>query len=390
MATCYICGGWKEDGLSICPACKRNQDLIDEQESIASNQQRQAEEHEAEMRSIAEEQTAEQERIANESHLNEIKRKLLEITVEGVSDPKTAAKKALVIMRSSDFVGNVGWFWPSIARNDFLKNTYLSDLFCEVDEVTDAADFFDPMDGDVYLDALDWIDSNQTLIPNGSIVANKLAEYEEIQTKREIEKEKQEEKDRKIAEEKQSSAKLKEIKKKATRGALGLVASGLFIVSAIPVAWSIISKWIQAWNHGGNPKDWSVMLSVAGSSPLSSGVAVWTALILYLLGLLLGVKAVWKGVDERNEDNKTMHQLFAFVGAVILTVYFWNQFTDSRYHVAMVAACLIIPFVPLVRIALASLGGSISLAYVMVIPAWIVGWIAGTLTGWFTKSHPVQ
>lgn len=170
-----------------------------------------------------------------------------------------------------------------------------------------------------------------------------------------------------------------------------LVFSVIFVVSAAPFAWHILSLWIAAWKTGaGNPKDWSMILASAGSSQLSSGVAVWTGITLYVIGLIGALKVTWRRFDERNEDNKTFHQLFAFVGSVILTVQFWGQVSDSRFHIAMVAACVILPFIPFVRICLASLGGGMAMAYVLIVPAWVLGWTAGSITGWFSTSHPVQ
>lgn len=383
MATCSKCGGWMEDGLTLCPACKRNQDLIDEQESITADQQNQAEEHEAEMRRIAEEQTAEQERIANESHLNEIKRKLLEIAVEGVSAPRSAAKKALVLMESPDFEGNVECFWPSVSSNSFLQDTYLTHLLSTVEESTDAEAFFDPMEASVYNDAVAWVNARGELLNNRALVSEKIDQYSETLRQREVEQRKNE-----AAE--QSAQHLRELKRKASRGTLGLFASALFIISALPIAWHTVSLWMGAWNHGGNPKDWSVRLASAGTSSIGSTVAVWTGIALYVIGLITAIKATWGGIDESNEDNKSVHQLFAFVGSVILTVHFWGQVTDSRFHVAMVAACVILPFIPFVRICLASLGGGMAMAYVLIVPAWVVGWTSGSITGWFSTSHPVQ
>lgn len=164
----------------------------------------------------------------------------------------------------------------------------------------------------------------------------------------------------------------------------------IFTVSSLPIARQIISHWISAWNHGGNPTDWSVRLASAGSSAIGSTVAVWTGVALYAIGLICVLKATWGGIDESDDDNKSVHQLFAFVGSVILTVHFWGQVSDSRYHVAMVAACVILPFVPFIRMCVASLGVGIAAAYVLVVPAWILGWTAGSVSGWFSASHPVQ
>lgn len=396
MATCSNCGGWKDDGYYLCPACKRNQDLIDEQESIAADQQNQAEEHEAEMRRIAEEQTAEQERIANESHLNEIKRKLMEIAVEGVSEPRTAAKKALVLMGSPDFESNVDWFWPSVSTNSFLKDTYLTHLLSTVNESTDAACFFDAMDawvtpaGSVFSEAVEWLNDDRKALKNRPIISEKLNEYSEVLRQREQEQTEREEEEKKQEASNQATENLKNLKRKAARGTLGLIASAIFMFSSLPIAWSIIAFWFSAWKHGGNSKEWSVILASAGSSSIGSSVAVWTAISLYGIGMLVGIRRSFKGTDETNEDNKNAHILLALVGSIVLTVLLWGRVTDTRQHVAMVAACVILPFIPLIRLCLASIGGGMLMAYLLVVPAWVVGWTAGSITGWFSNSHPVK
>jgi uncharacterized protein YneF (UPF0154 family) len=361
--------------------------MMDHQKDLARQQSQeireQNEEHEEEMRRITEQQTSEQERIATESHLNEIKRKLLEIAVEGVSHPKTASQKAMVIIQSPDFSDNAAWFWPAVSRNEFLKATFVSDLFSTVDENTDPAGFFDPMDNEIYNGVVDWIRKNPSAIPNGAIVLQKIDEFSDILKQRE-----KDQQARDAAE--QSALHLKQIKEKASRDSLGLMAIVLFSCSAIPVAWHVISLWLGALQTRENPKAWSVMLANAGSTPFASQVGVWSAILALLIGLVIGVFATWKGTDESDEDNMTFHVFFAFVGSVFLTVHFWNLVIDSRFHVAMVVACVILPFIPFVRLVLASLGGGMSLVYILVIPSWLIGCVFGSLTGYFTTSHPVQ
>lgn len=74
MGSCYNCGAWMEYG-GTCPSCRRAQD-----QDRKDNQRHR-----------------EQQRILSENaelaHLNEIKRRLLELSIEGVENPDMARKK---------------------------------------------------------------------------------------------------------------------------------------------------------------------------------------------------------------------------------------------------------------------------------------------------------
>ena len=165
----------------------------------------------------------------------------------------------------------------------------------------------------------------------------------------------------------------------------------IFAVSAIPIACGIISHWVSAWNAAGlNPKDWSVMLASAGALPFTKVLALGIAILVYVFGMILGIQAVWQSIDQTDDDSQSLHSFLAFVGAVGLTVHFWTQASDSRMHVAMVAGCVIAPFVPLVRGSMASIASGVLLAYIMVVPGWFCGWTAGSVAGWCFQSHPTH
>jgi hypothetical protein len=74
----------------------------------------------------------------------------------------------------------------------------------------------------------------------------------------------------------------------------------------------------------------------------------------------------------------------------MVTINLWEQVTDPLIHVAMLAACLILPFVPLIRPCLGLLAGGMVLAYILVVPMWIVGWTTGSLIGWLTTDRSVR
>ena len=316
MATCYKCNGWCEDGNSICPDCKRAQEMMIRQEELSRRQSLEAQQHEQDMRRIAQEQVDEQERIANESHLNGLKRKLLEVAMEGVSSPKKAAKEALVIMRSPDFTDNVAWFWPTVSKNEFLKETYLADLLSRVDEKTDPEEFFGVMDGSVYPDAYDWAERH-TDSPQGAVLFSKIDEFNDILNKRQNQQEADEKKQAEEASIQQAKNAQKEAAVRMAKSSLSLVASIIFILSALPIAVHVTTLWYNAWSSaGGNPKEWSVMLASAGHSSLAGGVSVWLGLLVYVGGLLVAVKFVKNALYDRDDDDQALYSFIALLGAV--------------------------------------------------------------------------
>jgi hypothetical protein len=453
MATCKKCGGWREDSIFSrdCPACKRNTVFIDHQKQLAQQQrdldeqiarkqtnvlhnlaleqleeqeriaheqmeeqQRIAFEQREEQQRIVNEQIENQERIANESHLNEIKRKLMDVAMTQVSSPKIASSQALVILRSSDVTDNIAWFWPTISSNDFLKYTYLEDIFSEIDENTDAVDFFDAIDSYVYedfhQDVQNWLRSNAD--EKSAIKLSKIDEYDRALHQRDQDEEN--ERQKRLQEQKEEkkrqaaiNAELKAAQYNQDRknSALRHISMAIIIVAVIPIAWHFLSLWISAWNHpvrmsqagvwplildlaGGEitqvGEKCSVILAQAGGSSLSQGLAVWIAVILYLIGLSVGLILAWELIFD---DRELWGMILAPVGAIALTIVFWSEVSSQLIHLIMIVICVICPFIPFIRGGLASLTFGIFLVYFLILPAWIVGWSVGSITGWFYKSH---
>ena len=92
MGKCYQCGGYSEYGL--CPDCKRNDELVNEQRNIAYG--------------VAEEEERAKERLQHDAHIKDVLRKLLDLAVESLENSDLAEKKVKVIMKSAVFANNEG------------------------------------------------------------------------------------------------------------------------------------------------------------------------------------------------------------------------------------------------------------------------------------------
>jgi hypothetical protein len=109
--TCNRCGGLTPSvGYTLCPACRRNDQLLDQQRRVAAQD------------------AAEHRQAQEEAHLNEIKLKLLDLAIAAIEDKESAARKASVLMRSSDFSQNLHFFWRDVSGNEFLFDVYFSDV----------------------------------------------------------------------------------------------------------------------------------------------------------------------------------------------------------------------------------------------------------------------
>jgi len=108
MGQCYQCGGYSEYGL--CPDCKRNEELVNEQRNIAYG--------------VAEEEERAKERLQHDAHIKDVLRKLLDLAVESLENSDLAEKKVKVIMKSAVFANNERDFFPEIKANSFLADCY--------------------------------------------------------------------------------------------------------------------------------------------------------------------------------------------------------------------------------------------------------------------------
>ena len=108
MGKCNQCGGYSEYGL--CPDCKRNDELVNEQRNIAYG--------------VAEEEERAKERLQHDAHIKDVLRKLLDLAVESLENSDLAEKKVKVIMKSAVFANSERDFFPEIKANSFLADCY--------------------------------------------------------------------------------------------------------------------------------------------------------------------------------------------------------------------------------------------------------------------------
>ena len=110
MYRCNKCRGYHESGGGLCPACRRNDELADEQRNIAYD--------------LADAQEQSNARLQHDAHLKNVISKLLDLAIESVEDSNKAEKKVKIIMKSALFTDNEYNFFPEIKANVFLADCY--------------------------------------------------------------------------------------------------------------------------------------------------------------------------------------------------------------------------------------------------------------------------
>jgi hypothetical protein len=367
---------------------KREEQFRREEEERENNERMRAgmaaRAHENELRQIAEEQLAAQEQIAHESHLNEIKSKLLDIAMDGISDPRIAGNKASVLMEAPDFVENLGWFWPTISRNGFLINCYMTAFLSEIDYETDFEELFselaDEIRDSVIEDTVEWARQNHTALSNGAIVINKINEYSKVLAMRAAE----------AAKATAAALERKEARKKKCE-AVGRFSAVICTAGTLSVAWPFISLWVMAWREQGFDPNLSLsawFLAKAGSFSLSSFVAVWTAIACYVAGLISAVKFVWQ--RTKNDLADELDILPAIIACAIFAIKIWALYPNHLVHIVLIVSCVVLLLISFIRSFLSWLGWGIVLGYTFLIPAIIVGWTAGSLSGWLVSAGVID
>jgi TM2 domain-containing membrane protein YozV len=105
---CRQCGSVSE--YTICPDCRRNEELAEEQRNIAF--------------ALADAEEDSKKRLQHDAHVKDVLRKLLDLAVESVEDLGLAEKKVKVIMQSAVFTQNESDFFDEIKANNFLADCY--------------------------------------------------------------------------------------------------------------------------------------------------------------------------------------------------------------------------------------------------------------------------
>jgi len=371
-----------------CPECRRNDELAEEQRSIAFAQ------------------TAEQERIQRqvqeEAHLNEIKRKLLELALESVDDRDGVEKKASILMRSSDFAANLHWFWTDVSGNEFLSNSYystaLGPLVSANSTPEGAVSFFDGLDQRVREGLEPWLEKQTS----DSVYCNKILplhqSYQQVVKRREIEQQRRnEENSRNYAAEQarrdETAAREKTAAEAAESSRKSLVAVGAIISALLWLAGVAVVGFIAA---GG--------LNTITEAPLANAK---TSLAVFILLALIGSKDVFvisRAYLERNSlyggrcslpwstlvcdfvnNPKAWLYWSAACLLLLITAGAWKD-VEGWGRVVMLGSVFALPLVPFVRGSIGSFVLGIAGGLVSLIVASIAGWILSGIFGWIMTS----
>jgi hypothetical protein len=381
---------------------------VEAQQEIARQQveaqQEIARQQAEEQREIAWEQLEEQRQIAEEEELNTTKRKLLEFSIQALSEPEKATAAALIIIRSTTFSDNLYWFWEDLIRNKFLKDIYfkeaLSPLLNDGDSIdhldtlyndADSIDHLDTLYSKLVLESEIWLQNSSNDSDWNQVALPKIRHYKKIlqQRKNEAEQERlhaREQRAAKLLHAKEQQAALAEKNRqinllKARRVRL-LSSIFTFIYGAIYLSTGWISyhylltRFIDGDRLG------------PGSGPIAVGALgiFFLLILLTTLGKTFGFTAntIRNGVDPFG----AVFWLSATATAGIVLNY-WSLADDTRIQVAMLASVIILPMIPLVRelltVALISaVTGLISFSI-----ACLGGFSTGHLINWISTNQPI-
>jgi hypothetical protein len=369
MGQCNRCNGWM-DGYGLCPECRRNDDLAEEQ------------------RSIAYEQAAEQERIQRqvqeEAHLNEIKRKLLDHAIEGLEDRETAAQKVAVLMRGSDFSGNLNWFWGDVSANAFLTDVYfgivLEPLTSRNMSESEAIKVFDGLDYRARGVLGVWLDKRPADSSWQKKALPLYRAYEKVQRNREIEQKKQNEENQRHYEQQQKENETHRAKEAARQQAIdrsvgfrsglaAVAATALFLSGFVLSGFLKLPLWMNSANY--------------------TAVAAFAVLLLLCVFFLFSIArdycSGWLRNGYVDDDFKRIIYWAAVVLMLFLTWRSWSSL-EGPVRFALIAASFGLPFVPLLRGAIGSFAVGVAGGLISLIISYIAGGILSGAYGWVMKS----
>lgn len=369
MGQCNRCNGWM-DGYGICPDCRRNDDLAEEQ------------------RSIAYEQAAEQERIQRqvqeEAHLNEIKRKLLDHAIEGLEDRDAAAQKVAVLMRGSDFSGNLNWFWDDVSANAFLTDVYfgiaLEPLASKNMSESEAIKLFDSLDYRARGVLAVWLNEQPADSSWQKKALPLYRAYEKVQRNREIEQKKQNEENQRRYEQQQKENEANRSKEAARQQAIdkaigfrsglaAIVATGLFIAGFILAGFLKLPLWMNSANY--------------------AAVAAFAALFLFCVFSIFSISKSYCNDWLKNGFVEDEFKWIIYWAAVVLMLFLtWRSWgsLEGPARFALLGAAFGLPFVPLLRGAIGSFAIGVAGGLISLIVSYLAGGILSGVYGWVMKS----
>jgi hypothetical protein len=388
----------------MCPACKRNDQLLESQRGQAESQRdiarQQMEEQRdiarqqmedqrdiadqqiEEQREIARQQVEEQRDIAQEAHLNAFKLRFVDVAIQAASEPEKAAAAALFMMRSTTFSENIHWFWGDVFRSKFLHDLYFNEALAPLLKGGDAIDYLDTFDPQVIADSESWLQWSSNDSDWNRVALPKIRHYKKVLQQRKDE-------DRQRLEDYQAQQAI--LAEDNHRSNLRKSRRVWLLSSVITLIYGAI-YFIMGWRgYQGH------LMSVAAGNGLGPGsglIALATAGGIFLVILLLTLRKIHEwAADSIQHGSRAGH----FTGIVWLSIAasaglvfnYWSLANDTRIHVAMLASVIILPMIPLIRELLALALVSIIVGLFAIITAFFSGVATGYLADWISRDHPV-
>ncbi len=376
------------------------QQVLEEQREIAHEQLEN-------QREIAHEQLENQREIAREEKLNEFKLRLLNFSIQAISEPEKATAAALIMIRSTTFSDNIHWFWGDLIRNNFLIDVYfkeaLAPLLTENEPITylddfdhqvliDADTYLDKFDHQVLIDAEVWLQRFTNESDWGRVVLPKIIHYKKIIRQREDEAEK-----KILVQKAKQAAKL--LERQAQQAALHERNRIInirndrrkwIIASIVTLNYSVVYL-IAGWKSYRYLLTW--LTTGNGLGPGFGPLAVGTTVMLFLAVLLATLRKIHTFTASTIRNGVDPFGAVFWLSATATTgivLNYWALANDTRIQVAMLASVIILPMIPLVRelltVALISaVTGLISFSI-----ACLGGFSTGHLINWISTDQPTE
>lgn len=368
--SCRKCDAYFSEWNSeyLCSECRRNEDF-------------------------ARQQAETQREVERAAHLNEIKRKLLDLAIEGLEDRDGASKKIAVLMRSSDFAGNLGWFWSDIAANPLLLDVYfegeLAPLAGKSLADKEVVEFYDGLSYYAQKEVGQWL-SRQPADGRWRETVLSYQKYERVLQDRAAEQRRQsDEYARRNAEEKAA-----EQKERAEQAARDSKREKSALVFSHTAAVFCVLLFAGGFLFGGSWKltSWSsdalyLPISIFGILWLVAVVKFWSSSRTYTF-------ECWQDKHWRKQGVHGFYATKSYVPLIQISVaglflfLTWRSWSsiEGPARIALVAAAAGFPFIPFLRGVLASFSLGIAGGLLSLLAAYIAGGVLSGIYGWIMTS----
>lgn len=356
MGQCSRCNGWY-DGYGLCPDCQRNDELAEEQRNIAFD--------------VAEEQERAQQRLQSQAHLDELKRKLLDLAMESVDQKDTAYQKACILMKSASFTDNLSEFWNDIQSNDFLRNCYYQLIFTPSICFSDLSGILSSMPDYVLNGAAQWLNS----LPSDLYKPDSITKYKQFIDER---KQRQAEENklieqRNVAYQKEAAAREKQQAESAARSNAQRIATERrknFITGGLGLGSAFL--FLTGFTLGGIWKT-SLWFSEGSYAALAIYVvfAIFCAVRAFKISKTYSYDCLYSNGDE---GARLLLYWFSVALCILITILAWHKCSQGVLVILFTSA-FGISFIPFVRGLLGAMSTGILGGLLSLFPSYLGGGI---------------